>query len=121
MLKVGTGLIAIVLVALWVGLANAAKGVRTDAEQRRDDRRGGTVGNSKINALTWSFLHEGASEGERHRLLFSAAANLAEFDTVDDLISAILTTPGLDTGLPQREVERQIQCGIKHTRKHNAP
>ena len=44
-------------------------------------------------------------------------ANLAELGTLDDLIRAILTEPGLDTGLPPREVERQIRCGIEHARR----
>jgi hypothetical protein len=55
--------------------------------------------------------------GERHRRLFSAAANMAEFETIDGLILAVLTEPGLDTGLPPREVERQIHTGIEHARR----
>ena len=51
--------------------------------------------------------------GERHRRLFSAAANLAEFATMDDLIVAILTEPELDTGLPPREVQK-AGCTDRH-------
>src|SRR5262249_2439605 len=102
--------------------AKAASEVRAVTTQRRVDRRRDRVGASKINSLTWAFIHEGASEGERHRRLFSAAANLAEFAGVEDLISAILTTPGIDSGLPAREVDRQIRCGIEHVRKnHEGP
>ena len=60
---------------------------------------------------------ESVEVGERHPRLFSAAANLAEFETIDDLIVAVLTEPGLDIGLPPREVERQIRCGIEHARR----
>ncbi len=54
--------------------------------------------------------------GDRHRRIFAAAANLAEFATIDDLIEALLTEPGLDTGLAPGEVARQIQGGINHVR-----
>lgn len=97
----------------WSIIANR---VRVDDERKLGERRSASVGSSKINPLTWAFIHEGATEGERHRLLFSAAANLAEFGDLDELIKAILTRPGLDTGLPEREVARQIECGIKYAR-----
>ena len=64
-----------------------------------------------------SIIREGAEQGDRHRLLFSAAANLAEFGSLDDLIVALLTPVGLDTGLQAREVARQIECGIQHARQ----
>ena len=96
--------------------AEATARVKADAE-RRDERRAERVGTSRINPLTWAFIYEGAHEGERHPRLFSAAANLAEFTSTEELIAAILTRPGLDTGLPAHEVARQIECGIQHTRK----
>jgi hypothetical protein len=99
--------------------AKAAKSVRDDADSQQKERK--TVASShggKINALTWAFLYEGAGEGERHRLLFSAAANLAEFATIDELIAAILSRPGIDSGLTPLDVARQIECGIKHARKN---
>jgi hypothetical protein len=52
--------------------------------------------------------------------LYSAAANLAEFGTLDELIIELLTPPGLDTGLPPRDVARQIQCGLKDSRSHQS-
>ncbi len=72
-----------------------------------------------LNALTRQLIVEpiNVEVGERHRRLFSAAANMAEFGTIDDLILAVLTEPGLDTGLPPREVERQIRTGIEHARR----
>ena len=54
--------------------------------------------------------------GERHKVIFSAAADLAGFGTVDDLVAALLTDPALDTGLPPGEVARQIRCGLDHGR-----
>jgi hypothetical protein len=71
-------------------------------------------GRQRINPLTRSLLADPTSIriGERHRMILSAAADLASFPTVDDLVAALLTPPGLDTGLPPKEVARQIACGI---------
>jgi hypothetical protein len=96
---------------------NAARVVRRQVEERQARRAG--AADAAINALTRLLIVEPVSVevGERHRRLFSAAANLAELGTIDDLILAILTEPGLDTGLPPREVERQIRTGIEHARR----
>ena len=71
------------------------------------------------NRLTQLLIHDPGDikPGERHRVIFSAAADLAEFETTDELIAAIVTPPALHTGLPPREVARQIECGIAHTRQ----
>ena len=98
--------------------AEVSRSVRQAVQQCGGFKRGKSLGCGNINALTWSFLREGADQGERHRLLFSCAANLAEFDSVDELVVALLTSVGLDTGLTARDVERQIRCGIAHARKH---
>ncbi len=66
-----------------------------------------------LNRQTRAFMVEGAIEGDRHRLLFSAAANLAEFGCPTGLAHALLTEPGLDSGLAPKEVRRQIQCGLE--------
>jgi hypothetical protein len=68
----------------------------------------------KVNPLTRSLLTNPVliEEGHRAVSLFSAAANLASFPSVEELVTAILTEPGLDMGLPPHEVARQIQCGI---------
>jgi hypothetical protein len=74
-------------------------------------------GNGKgpaLNRATVRFITEGAGEGDRHRLLFSAAANLAEFSSLSELAHALLTTPALDSGLPPKEVHRQIEMGLLH-------
>jgi hypothetical protein len=95
----------------------AARVVRRQVEERRARRAG--PADAAVNALTRQLVVEPVSVevGDRHRRLFSAAANLAELGTIDDLILAILTEPGLDTGLPPREVERQIRTGIEHSRR----
>jgi hypothetical protein len=104
--------------AILADWSEAARVVRSAVAERSERRSTATTG-SKINALTWSFLREGAGQGDRHRLLFSAAANLAEIGNLDDLIVALLTPVGLDTGLTPREVARQIECGIRHVRQRH--
>ena len=65
-----------------------------------------------MNRLTLDFVRNGATVGDRHRLLFSAAANLAEFGCQAALAHALLTEAALDSGLPPYEVRRQIACGL---------
>jgi hypothetical protein len=69
----------------------------------------------RINPLTRLLLTDPTAiqVGERHRVILSAAADLSEFPTVPDLVKAILRQPALDTGLPPREVDRQIHCGVE--------
>jgi hypothetical protein len=75
------------------------------------DRR--AVGTPTLNRSTVDFILKGAEVGDRHRLLFSAAANLAEFGCPPALAHALLTEAGLNSGLPPSEVKRQINCGLE--------
>ncbi len=94
--------------------------MRRQAEERRT-RRSPSAG-ATVNALTREFIADPVSVevGNRHARLFSAAANLAEHASVAELVHGILTEAGLDTGLPSREVHRQIECGIEHARRQQA-
>lgn len=65
-----------------------------------------------LNRATFDFIRDGALEGDRHRMLFSAAANLAEFNCPSALAHALLAEAGRDSGLPPKEVQRQIECGL---------
>ncbi len=67
---------------------------------------------AKLNRLTREFLIGGATQGDRHRLLYSAAANLAEFGCPPALAHELLTEVALDSGLSPSEVRRQIDCGL---------
>ncbi|QVL34220.1 hypothetical protein KIH39_10025 [Telmatocola sphagniphila] len=82
-------------------------------EQRRLDL---TDGNAKLNRSTLDFIRAGALEGDRHRLLFSAAANLAELGCPPTLAHELLTETALDSGLKPSEVRRQIDCGLTHVK-----
>jgi hypothetical protein len=87
--------------------------------EERQARRAGSNDTGKLNALTRQLIVEPTAIeiGERHRRLFSAAANLAEMGAEEGLIFSLLAEPGLDTGLPPREVVRQIRTGIEHARR----
>jgi hypothetical protein len=93
--------------------ADAVRAVaqETEARQRRQPEG---AGKATLNRLTREFLCKGASEGDRHRLLFSAASNLAEFRCPPLLAHALLTEPALDSGLSPSDVHRQIECGLRH-------
>jgi hypothetical protein len=75
-------------------------------------RRAAGNGSPALNRSTLDFIREGAGTGDRHRLLFSAAANLAEFGCSPALAVALLEESALDSGLPPKDVRRGIECGL---------
>lgn len=94
---------------------DAAEAVRREAEAaaaRRDAMAAGDKA-ATLNRQTLAFIRDGATEGDRHRLLYSAARNLAEFGCSHALASALLTEAALDSGLSPRDVRRQIDCGLQ--------
>lgn len=96
-------------------LSDWAAAVRFVDEQRNAIATRRELGDrSALNRATLEFIREGATTGDRHRLLFSAAANLAEFGCSVELALALLTEPALDSGLSPSDVRRQIECGLKH-------
>lgn len=94
----------------------ATTAVRQQAEEKA--RRCAAVANGvpTLNRQTIDFIRDGAEQGDRHRLLFSAAANLAEFGCPPTLAHALLTGAGLDSGLSPSDVRRQIECGLAHVK-----
>lgn len=91
----------------------AADAVGRQAATYRE-RRATAAGAATLNRQTIEFIRGGATVGDRHRLLFSAAANLAEFDCPLALAHALLTESALDCGLSPSDVRRQIECGLSH-------
>ena len=83
------------------------------------DRRADPNRVSRLNRGTLDFIRDGAGSGDRHRMLFSAAANLAEFGCPVELAHELLTEAALDSGLSPSETRRQIDCGLNHSRKGN--
>lgn len=85
-----------------------------DDDKTASTERRSSNGAAKLNPTTRAVLVEGSFVGDRHRELFSSAANLAEFSTVEELAFALLTPCGLNSGLSPSDVQRQIACGLKH-------
>lgn len=91
--------------------ANEQVGQRTEANRQR---RLNLNGSATLNRTTLDFVRDGAVNGDRHRLLFSAAANLGEFGCSFDLALALLSESAFDSGLPPADVRQQIECGLTH-------
>ncbi len=66
-----------------------------------------------LNRMTLGIIRgEPIACGDRHRLIYSAARDLAEKGAPRHLVDALLREVALDTGLPPREVDRQLDCGF---------
>ncbi len=91
----------------------AARRVEQETEAARE-RRTMANGSPRLNRATLDFIRDGASPGDRHRLSFSAAKNLAEFGCPSELAHALLTEAALDSGMPPSDVRRQIDSGLNH-------
>ena len=92
---------------------DAVQVMEREAEAIQQRRTSG-IGSTRLNRSTLDFIRHGAGSGDRHRLLFSAAANLAESRCPSELAHELLTEAALDSGLAPNEVRRQIECGLKH-------
>lgn len=109
----GGGGCALDFPAAWAEAAELVRAEAAAAAERRAAVASGAAA-STLNRLTLEFIRDGAGVGDRHRLLFSAAANLAECGAPLELCRALLAEAALDSGLPPGEVERQIRCGVEH-------
>ena len=98
----------------------AADLVASEAEAKAARRAAGN-GSPTLNRSTFDFMREGATAGDRHRLLFSASANLGEFGCPPALANALLTEAGLDCGLSPSDVRRQIDCGLAAVASPSSP
>jgi hypothetical protein len=96
---------------------DAASLIEREAEGKAQHRAAVADGSPTLNRLTLDFIRDGADTGDRHRLLFSAGANLAEFGCPPALAHALLTEAALDSGLSPSDVRRQIECGLNHASK----
>ena len=103
-----------IAVADWQEAVMAVERKKTAIAERKQVASGAP----SLNCQTLRFIRHGADEGHRHRLLYSAARNLAEFGCRLDLAMALLWEAGLDSGLTPRDVRRQIECGLAAGVKH---
>ncbi len=98
----------------------AVQAVERDAEGKALRRAAVADGTPRLNRATFEFIRDGAGRGDRHRLLFSAAANLAEFGCPPALAHALLSEAALDSGLTPSDVRRQIECGLSHAQQEQS-
>ena len=70
-------------------------------------RRAVNHGELRLNRTTLDSIRDGAGEGDRRRLLFSAAANLGEFGCSFARAFALLSPAARDSGLSPKEAHRQ--------------
>jgi hypothetical protein len=99
----------------WSQSQAAVDRIAAERSQRRTDPNNVPV----LNRITLDIIRDGTTlgtpqnAGNRHRLLYSAARNLGEFVRhFPQLVHALLTEAGLDSGLPPKDVARQINCGL---------
>ena len=76
----------------------AAADLVTREGEAKAVRRAAGNGSGALNKATLAFIRDGAGTGDRHRLLFSAAANLAEFHCPLPLAVALLEESALTQG-----------------------
>lgn len=84
------------------------------AMNERRARIGTGTSSGRLNRATFGYIRDGALSGDRHRALFAAAANLAEFGCPALLAHELLSEAALDCGLSPSQVRRQIDCGLAH-------
>jgi len=92
---------------LW---AQASEAVRSEAEAKAAQLASGD-GPTRLNRATLEFIRGGAQRGDRHRLLYSAAANLAELGAPLGLCFALLDDAARDCGLSPSDTRRAIDNG----------
>ena len=99
----------------------AAHNIERATEAKAERRAAGMP--PRLNRLTLEVIRniETIAAGDRHRVLFTSAANLAEFGCPPELAHALLTEAGLDSGLSPSDVRRQIECGLKHNTTTGGP
>ena len=91
--------------------AAAADAVQCEAEAKAQRTATGADG-GRLNRGTLEFIREGAAVNNRHRLLYSAAANLHDWGAPAGLVHELLTEAALDSGLPPSEVRRCIDNAL---------
>lgn len=92
----------------------AAESARAEAEAKLT-RQPASGADTRLNRGTLQFIRDGAGTGDRHRLLYSSAANLQEFGAPPPLVHALLTESALDAGLSPSEVRRCIDNALSAT------
>jgi len=100
------------LAAAWE-VAEQAVAAQDAAATRRQEQTNDSTAAAKLNRVTLEIIRgEPIAIGDRHRLIYSAARNLAQAGASLHLTQQLLVEPARDAGLPPRDVDRQIRCGF---------
>ena len=83
-------------------------------------RKAANAGPGRLNRATLDYIRDGAAQGDRHRLLYSAAANLAELGAPHALCVGLLETSALDCGLTPKDVAHAIENGWRKVQAGDA-
>ena len=98
--------------AEWQAAADTVMRNQAALEERRRDIESGASA-VRVNRHTLDLINgEPIAVGDRHRLIYAAARNLSEAGAPLHLVRELLREPALNTGLPPREVDRQLDCGF---------
>lgn len=110
-----------VVVGLW---QRATRSVREAANKPAARSADGAVGDAQITRATWDYLINGAAPGTRAESHFRAAANLADFASIEELVHALMKRPAGLSGLPAAEAEAHVESALRRAsahRHHDAP
>jgi hypothetical protein len=98
------------IVSLW---QQAMRSVRDAANRPALRSADGAVGDAKITRATWDYLINGAVPGTRAESHFKAAANLADFAGIEELVQALMKRPAGLCGLPAAEAEAHVESALR--------
>jgi len=68
---------------------------------------------SRITAATWDYLINGAAPGSRADSHFKAAANLADFDSLKQLVHELMRRPAAIDGWSAHEAETHVESALR--------
>lgn len=99
-----------VIVGLW---QQAMRSVREAASKPTARSADSVAGDATITRATWDYLINGAVPGTRAESHFRAAANLADFASIEELVHALMKRPAGLSGLPAAEAEAHVESALR--------
>jgi hypothetical protein len=109
------------LIALWAfAVTESTRSEAGPQNPRPTHGKGNTqFGDCRIFQNTWTLLINGVDEGRRADEIHKAAANLADFETRDHLIHALLTRAVELSGFPPEEAAKHIDSAINRANQRH--
>lgn len=97
------------IVALWQQAEAAVRNKQPHAA-RLVDR---SADEASISRATWDYLINGAVPGTRAESHFKAAANLADFGSLEELVHSLMKRPAMLDGWSAREAETHVNNALR--------